>query len=111
MTLDGSQSSDADGDVLAYSWVITSQPIGSSALLSDMHTSVATFTSDTAGTYIVTLTVDDGESESIADDVIITIANHLAPLEDGPAVTAITAAQVSAPIPRVKSGIFPIGSA
>jgi hypothetical protein len=46
VTLDGSGSSDADGDTLFFSWSITSKPLESSASLSDLTAVNPTFTAD-----------------------------------------------------------------
>jgi hypothetical protein len=61
---DGSGSSDADNDPLTYLWSLTSIPDGSTAVL-DNPTAVKTcFTADLAGTYQVSLTVNDGTVDS-----------------------------------------------
>jgi hypothetical protein len=60
-TLDGSVSSDADGDQLTFLWALT-KPTSSSSTLSSTSAVKPTFTPDVAGTYIVTLTVSDGKS-------------------------------------------------
>lgn len=70
--LDGSASTDADGDPLTYSWSFDSIPEGSLASLSDQSGAVANFTADVAGTYVVSLIVNDGTDESQADLVNIT---------------------------------------
>ncbi len=58
--LDGTESSDADGDLLAYSWALLSNPEGSSAAVEDSARPRARFTPDLVGTYVVRVTVDDG---------------------------------------------------
>ncbi len=74
VTLDGSASSDADGDQLTYSWMISSKPTGSSAGLSDPSVAKPTFTADLDGTYVLSVTVNDGTVSSQADSVTITAA-------------------------------------
>jgi hypothetical protein len=60
VTLDGSGSSDADGDPLSYGWIFVSRPPGSSAALSDGTVVNPTFIADVEGTYVLSLVVDDG---------------------------------------------------
>jgi Protein of unknown function (DUF1566)/K319L-like, PKD domain len=70
--LDGSKSTDADGDALTYSWSLTSRPEGSSAALSNATSVMPTFVADALGPYVASLTVNDGKSDSAADAVTIT---------------------------------------
>lgn len=72
--LDGSASSDADGDLLSFTWSFVSKPDGSQATLSDTSAATPTFTPDVDGDYVVRLVVNDGEFSSSADTVIITAA-------------------------------------
>ena len=72
VTLDGSGSSDADGDTLTYSWAFTSKPAGSNATLSDSTVVNPSFTADVAGAYVVRLVVNDGTVDSDPDTVTIT---------------------------------------
>jgi hypothetical protein len=58
--LDGSQSSDVDGDPLTYRWALTSVPPGSTATLSNLAIVTPTFRVDHAGTYVAQLIVNDG---------------------------------------------------
>jgi hypothetical protein len=77
ITLDGSGSSDADGDALTYSW-----SDGSSVVSTD-----ASFTTNLAdGDYTFTLTVSDGEATD-SDEVSITVVNTVPVANAGQDVT------------------------
>ena len=74
VTLDGSGSSDVDGDLLNYSWSFISVPAHSRATLSGGGTTVnPTFKADKEGAYVVRLVVNDGLVGSAADTVTITV--------------------------------------
>jgi hypothetical protein len=75
VTLDGSGSSDEDGDSLTYSWNFTSRPAGSSAALLNSSGVNPRFTIDVAGTYVVRLVVGDDIDSSAPDTVTISTAN------------------------------------
>ncbi len=68
--LDGSESTDADKDTLSFSWLLE-KPQGSNAVLSSLNAVAPTFIADRDGRYVVSLTVNDGEFSSEADNVII----------------------------------------
>ena len=72
VTLDGSGSSDANGDLLTYSWYYTSKPIGSTVSLSNPTTVNPTFTPDVAGSYVLNLVVNDGRLSSAVATVTVT---------------------------------------
>src|SRR5215471_14369157 len=69
--LDGSQSSDVDGDPLTYRWAFTALPAGSAATLSNPTAVAPTFTVDHPGTYVVQLIVNDGRLDSAPATVAI----------------------------------------
>lgn len=69
--LDGSNSSDANGDSLTYNWSFTLKPQGSAVTLSNSTTSTPVFTPDVAGTYRVSLTVNDGTVDSQPSSVTV----------------------------------------
>jgi hypothetical protein len=71
VTLDGSRSSDPNGDALTYSWCLRGRPQGSSATLTGANTARPTFTPDVAGSYVLCLTVNDGQSGSASDSVVV----------------------------------------
>ena len=80
VTLDGSSSSDSDGDPLSYQWV---QIAGPAVSLSSPNAAQPTFTAPAVprggATLTFELTVDDGETSSPPDAVNITIKdmNHV----------------------------------
>lgn len=71
VNLDGSQSVDPEGSALTYTWRILSKPESSAAALSDSSAVKPTFTVDLAGTYIITLIVNDGKTNSLVDTVTV----------------------------------------
>ena len=74
VTLDGSASSDANNDPLTYAWTLTSKPAGSTAALTSANSAKPTFKADLAGTYVASLTANDGKVNSAAVTVRITAA-------------------------------------
>ncbi len=70
--LDGSASSDADGEALSFTWTLTSTPTGSTAALIRADTARPTFTADVAGTYVAKLTVSDGKASSTPSETTVT---------------------------------------
>ena len=72
LSLDGTNSSDANFDTLTYQWDWMSSP-GSAPTLSSATSPKPTFTPTTAGTYVLTLTVSDGKLKSTPDPITINV--------------------------------------
>jgi len=77
--LDGSLSSDIDGDPLTYSWTVPSQPVDGNATLitGGGFSGLAEFTVEKEGDYIFQLIVNDGQEDSVPDTVKVTVAGDL----------------------------------
>jgi len=76
--LNGGNSSDTDCNhpELTYLWTLT-RPTNSSASLSDNEAMEPSFTPDVAGNYEITLVVNDGEVDSVADTMIVTATTQV----------------------------------
>jgi hypothetical protein len=74
VTLDGTASSDPDGNPITYVWTLDSKPANSSAAIVDGSSPRPSLTPDQAGTYIASLVVTDSSSvKSVADQVVVTV--------------------------------------
>jgi hypothetical protein len=95
VTLNGTASSDADGDTLFYQWSLTTIPAGSSATLSDTTMASPTFTADTDGSYVVQLIVNDGTDDSTADTItVVSSTANSAPMANAGADQNVTAGTI-----------------
>ena len=100
VTLDGSHSSDGDGDdnALMYTWTLLSSPDGSQAVLSSTTEVAPSFTADMVGEYILELVVSDGIDQSDAASVTITaiaVNDNIAPVANaGSAVNVVSGTEV-----------------
>src|SRR5581483_4968077 len=93
VVLDGSASTDPDGDLLTYRWRIDSRPSGSHARLTNPTSVRATFVVDQPGTYMVRLIVDDGQTRA-TDSVVIAVPNSVPVANAGPDQKASLGARV-----------------
>ena len=73
VTLDGSNSSDPDGDALSYQWTLSSNPVGAQISISGADQAQASFVPDVAGTYNFRLKVTDPFDASDTDNVSVTV--------------------------------------
>lgn len=82
--LDGSTSSDMDGDELTFRWTVLNKPTGSTVTLSSPSAVQPTFTVTTPGTYELQLVVNDGSADSAPDTVKISTTNSAPTANAGP---------------------------
>lgn len=97
ITLDGTASTDANGDTLTYRWSLLYKPSNSLATLSSTSVSKPTFTADAVGTYVASLIVNDGQADSaaVASTTVIAEALNVAPVANaGPAQTVLIGSTV-----------------
>lgn len=84
VTLNGSLSSDPEGESLSFAWTMTSVPRGglitgfrssslTTANIANANTASASFNPDVVGTYVLTLTVTDADGHSASDTVSIVV--------------------------------------
>jgi hypothetical protein len=82
--IDGSGSSDAEGDPLTFRWTLVSVPPGSAAAIQDPLVAVSAFTADRPGDYVLQLVVNDGALDSEPDALVISTTNSPPIADAGP---------------------------
>ena len=87
--LNGSASTDVDGDPLTYAWSFVNRPAGSAATLSNPSIVNPTFVADKFGLYTVQLIVNDGTVNSAPDTVVISTQNSAPVANAGPDQTCL----------------------
>jgi len=85
--LDGSLSSDVDGDALTYIWSLLHQPVGSSAVIQQADQTKASFTPDQTGDYVGQLIVNDGQANSAPATALVTVSVVM-PVNNPPQITS-----------------------
>ena len=96
VTLDGSASSDANGDAITYKWTLLNKPTNSNAALSSATSAKPTFTADIAGVYVFSLQVNDGKVDSAVATVSVNAsAANVAPVANAGANQSVVLGTVT----------------
>jgi len=82
VVLDGSPSTDANGDALRYNWTMSARPIGSVAVLDNPVAAQPKVKLDKSGSYEFTLWVSDAVSQSYSPAKLVVVA-HTTILDSG----------------------------
>ena len=84
VTLNGSLSSDVDGNPITFAWSFVSRPAGSAATLNNPTSVTPTFTIDRAGAFVIQLVCNDGTQNSAPATVTISTINTQPVANAGP---------------------------
>jgi PKD domain len=76
VTLNGSKSTDTDGESLTYKWSLVSAPSGSKAVISNPTAQSASLVPDLPGTFVVQLIVNDGFLNSLPATAQIAVVSQ-----------------------------------
>ena len=76
IVVNGITSTDANNDPLTYSWSLVSKPAASAITgLTPIDLTMAEFTPDAAGSYVVSLIVNDGTVDSLPYNITVTVTS------------------------------------
>lgn len=97
VTLDGSPSSDPDGDTLTFEWSESGAVLGTSASLT---------TTLSSGTHTITLKVSDPCGQSAQDEVVVkVVADSTPPSISGPTTLTVSGGNCQALLPDLRSQV------
>jgi hypothetical protein len=103
-------SSDADGQSLAFHWVLVSRPAGSAAAITAASVDNAVFTPDTQGTYEIGLRADDGlDNSALVVHPYTTLNSTVAPSSSGGGGGGCSSIARSGSVAPVETSLFSIG--
>ena len=95
VTLDGTGSTDIDGNALTFNWLLITRPSGSHATLDDTTAIKPSFVIDSSGDYQAELIVNDGQIDSAPDTVQISTLNSKPVADAGADQTVILGTTVT----------------
>ena len=76
----GAASFDPEGSTLSYMWVLESRPAGSTAVLGSPAGVETMITPDVIGQYVISLVMNDGVQDGVADTMILNVSRNLPPV-------------------------------
>lgn len=80
VTLNGTGSSDANGDPLTYKWTMTTVPPTNAPFFTELTLSKPTLTRANPGNYVFKLVVNDGKLDSAPTTVAVTVTAAVGPV-------------------------------
>ena len=97
VTVDGRDSFDPDGSIVAFHWTLLSAPVGSTAALAGPDTSVASFVPDKVGAYALRLQVSDDAGAVDTSDLTVMVVGPVLVVNAGADLTVpwLSRAQLS----------------
>jgi hypothetical protein len=98
VVLNGTGSSDPDGDLIVYRWAFATRPAGSMATLTGANTPRPSFTPDVTGSYVVSLSVSDNTLSSAPAFTTVTSGSANVPptaVATGPASVVLVGARIT----------------
>ena len=96
VVLDGSASSDPLGRSLGFAWSFAAKPSASAATIDSANQPLASFVADRAGSYVVELTVSNGDQQATDTTTITAVSAATGRLEPGETVIHASGTLVAA---------------
>lgn len=78
--LSAAGSSDLDGDLLSFAYAVVDAPAGADPMLMALANAEVGFMSETAGEYVIQVSVSDGEASTVETVTLVVLSGNQAPI-------------------------------